>query len=60
MYVPTAEEEVHHQDVPMADAVITTSTIHLDRGKCESEQMNQVIKSTTAVSTYRQDPYVKP
>ena len=56
---PKSEEEMHHEEVPMAAAAINTSTIHLDGGTCESEQLSQVIKSTIMVSTYRSDPYVK-
>jgi hypothetical protein len=36
-HVPTAEEEMHHEEVPMAAAAINTSTIHLNGGTCESE-----------------------
>jgi hypothetical protein len=58
-HVPAAEEEMHHEEVPMAAAAINTSTVHLDGGTCESKQLSQVIKSTIMVSTCRSGPYVK-
>jgi hypothetical protein len=57
--VPTTEEEIHHEEATLSAAVIATSTIHFDGGKCESEQMSQVVRSPIKDPTCRQEPYVK-